>query len=206
MELERLLDKAGYDSLSEAIRGFYAEKDGKYTLNIKGYEDSAVIEAKLAEEQTAKKKLEDELKAFKGTKLTPEQIAELVKKAEENGSKLTELEKLQKKFDEMQAEQKIKEIRDLKVKALRDAKYPDEKIEELLTRVRGEDADAITADVAALVKILPPVTTTGGGGNPPRGGGGEDLSFKSVVESVGKQSEYESTMGKTRDSFFKVPD
>ena len=67
MDLELMIEKPAYDALDEGMRGLYAEKDGKYRLNVKGYEDPAEKTAKLAE-------LESQLAAFKKAGKTPEEI------------------------------------------------------------------------------------------------------------------------------------
>ena len=174
------LEKTGFDALNEALQKLYAEKDGKYTLKLAGFDEYKTAAAKLAE-ATAKLEAEDKAKKELEAKL-----AELEKSKADDTKKLTEVEKLQQRLAEFEAKDKARMIRDAKTKALKEAKYPDEKIESLLLRVAGEDEAAIKADVAELVKIFPPVTKTGGDGNPPKGG---LPSFEDTNKELLKQTE-----------------
>lgn len=190
-ELEMILERSVYDGLGDAEKGFYAEKDGKFHLRLKGLDGIKENAEKFAKAQEDMKALEAQLNAFKGLKKTPEEIAAMVKDAAEKGEKLTELEKVQKQLAEMQAEQRARTIRDMKIKALRDAKYSDERIEGLMERVKGEDEATIKADVELLTKIIPTVTSVGGGGNPPAPGlPNPEETSKTILERISRQNDY----------------
>ena len=203
MDLEMVIEKSVFDGLGDAEKKFYGEKDGKYHLKLKGFDELKENAEKYTKAQEDMKALEVQLNAFKGLKKTPEEIAALVKDAADKGEKLTELEKVQKQLAEMQAEQMARTIRDMKIKALRDAQYSDERIEGLMERVKGEDEATIKADVELLTKIIPTVTSVGGGGNPPAPGlPSTEETSKTILERISRQNDYTKNITAAQTAHF----
>ena len=115
-----------------------------------------------------------------------------------------ELGRLTKELDEMKSSEKTRAVKESKIRALKEAKYPDEKIEALLDRVRGETDDEIKADVASLVKAIPPVNSTDGGGNPLRGDNNpDDEEFqKNAREKASEKAKYTAKMLEEQKKLF----
>lgn len=82
------------DSVPEALRGEYAEKDGKFHLNVEGLEDTSGLKSALQKERDARKALDKEVANWKRLGKSAEEIAELVETRERE-----ETERLKKKGD-----------------------------------------------------------------------------------------------------------
>lgn len=65
------------DSVPEAFRSEYTEKDGKFHLNVEGLEDTGALKLTLQKERDARKALEKDVAAWKKLGKTPDEIAEL---------------------------------------------------------------------------------------------------------------------------------
>lgn len=92
MPLDLIVDKI--DSVPEALRGEYTEKDGKFHLNVNGLEDTSGLKSALKAERDARKALDKDVAAWKKLGKTPDEIAELVETREREDA-----EKLKKKGD-----------------------------------------------------------------------------------------------------------
>jgi hypothetical protein len=115
-----------------------------------------------------------------------------------------ELEKLAAKIAELEASAKAQEVRKLKLEALKAAKIPDDKItDDVLDRIRGDDANAIKEDVAKFVKLIPSITTTDGGGNPLTGDKNKsNPPSKSAIEQVAEDAKYRADMNAVQSKLF----
>jgi hypothetical protein len=82
------------DSVPEALRGEYAEKDGKFHLNVEGLEDTGGLKKALESERKARAEREKQAKAWEKLGKSPDEIAELLGKLETD-----ETERLKKKGD-----------------------------------------------------------------------------------------------------------
>lgn len=71
------------DDVTEAHRGLYAEKDGKFVLSVEGLEDNSGLKKALETERETRKKYEKEIKAWQRTGKTADEISELLTAAEE---------------------------------------------------------------------------------------------------------------------------
>lgn len=69
MALKAILSKEEHDALPEALREYYAEKDGKFILDAEGVEDVSGLKNALTavrdELKTAKKQLQETIDKFK---------------------------------------------------------------------------------------------------------------------------------------------
>ena len=61
MALKLIVDSL--DGLDEGTKGLYAEKDGKYRLDVEGFEDTSGLKSALEKERTARRELEKRAKA-----------------------------------------------------------------------------------------------------------------------------------------------
>lgn len=75
------------DGVPEAVRGLYAEDGGKYRLKLKGYEDTPALKSALEKERRARKDLENKVKRWEGLGKSDEEIADLIRKSEEQAAK-----------------------------------------------------------------------------------------------------------------------
>ena len=61
MALKLTLDSL--DGLDDGVKSLYAEKDGKYRLDVEGIEDTSGLKSALEKERTARRELEKRAKA-----------------------------------------------------------------------------------------------------------------------------------------------
>lgn len=71
------------DALEENLRPLYAEKDGKFVLQVDGYEDPAPTKKALDSARKAERERAQELARWKALNKTPEEITALQEKLEE---------------------------------------------------------------------------------------------------------------------------
>lgn len=81
MPLQLIVDSI--DSVPEALRDQYVEANGKFRLNVEGYEDPAGLKSALQKERDAAKTYEKQVKAWGSLGKTPEEIQELLRKQQE---------------------------------------------------------------------------------------------------------------------------
>lgn len=137
MTLELVVDKL--DSIPEAIRSEYTEKDGKFHLNVNGIEDTAGLKSALQKERTAAANANKALSAFTALGKTPEEIAAQV--AAETSAKEEALKKAGKHDEVLKqhldkaAKERAVEVDGLKLE--RDAAIASEKAAIVETKVTG---------------------------------------------------------------------
>lgn len=68
------------ETVPDALRGEYTEKDGKFHLNVEGLEDTSGLKSALQKERGSRGALEKQMKSWQGLGKTPEEIAELLQK------------------------------------------------------------------------------------------------------------------------------
>lgn len=81
------------DAVSEAVRGEYTEKDGKFHLNVEGLpevEDTTGLKTALQKERGSRAQLEKQIKSWQGLGKSPEEIQELLAAREEDERKKAE--------------------------------------------------------------------------------------------------------------------
>lgn len=71
------------DTVPEALRDLYIEADGKYRLNVQGYEDPVGLKSALQKEREAAKTYEKQVKAWAALGKSPEDIQDLMRKQQE---------------------------------------------------------------------------------------------------------------------------
>lgn len=91
MALAPVIDKI--DSVPEAVRGAYVEREGKFYLDVE-FEDTTGLKKALQSERDLRAKHEKEVKAWNGVGKTREEIAELLAQLESDST-----DKLKKKGD-----------------------------------------------------------------------------------------------------------
>lgn len=72
------------DSVPEALRGEYTEKDGKFHLNVDGLEDTKGLKSALEKEREARRTYEKQVKKWESLGKSDEEIAELLRKHAED--------------------------------------------------------------------------------------------------------------------------
>ena len=78
------------DSIPEAQRGLYKEVNGKFTLDVEGYEDPVGLKSALAKERDAAKSATRQAQAWQALGKTPEEITQLLEaQAQAERDKLT---------------------------------------------------------------------------------------------------------------------
>lgn len=76
MALQLIVDTL--DNIPEALHGEYAEKDGKFHLNVEGLEDTGGLKTALNSERQLRAKHEKAVKAWEKLGKTPDEISELL--------------------------------------------------------------------------------------------------------------------------------
>lgn len=97
------------DSVPENVRDLYKEVDGKFRLDLDGYEDPAGLKSALQSEREAAKAATKQVNAWKALGKTPEEIQELLQRLEtDEDAKLIAAGKMdevvQKRTERMQTE------------------------------------------------------------------------------------------------------
>jgi len=72
------------DTVPEALRGEYTEKDGKFHLNVEGLDDTAGLKSALQKTRAERDAEQRQRKAWERLGKTPDEIAELLAKIEED--------------------------------------------------------------------------------------------------------------------------
>lgn len=187
------------ESVPEAARGFYKEVNGKFTLDVDGYEDPVNLKSALAKEREAAKTASKQASQWQALGKTPEEIQALVEaQAQSERDKLTkngEWDKLreqmtkqhqvelQKERDEKAAISKSLEKRLIDADAIAALAAADGSPALLLPHVRsatrvikdGDDYKVQVVDVA---------------GNPRVNGKGEFLTIADLVEEMSQSDVY----------------
>lgn len=77
------LEVDSLDGIPDALKGEYAEKDGKFRLNVDGIEDTTGLKSALEKERKANKEHAAKIKRWEALGKSEDEIAELVASAEE---------------------------------------------------------------------------------------------------------------------------
>lgn len=185
------------DGVDEGLRGFYVEKDGKYQLDVAGVEDTGGLKSALQKERASRSELEKQTKAWASLGKSPEEIAELVKAAEQ--AETTKAEKAGE-WDKLKAQ-----MNDSHAKAIADKDNEIGNMRKALeTHLVDAQATAAIAAAKGVPELLLPhvkshvkvsdengnytVAVVDAKGDPRVNGKGEPLTIADLVEEM-KQSE-----------------
>jgi len=181
------------DAIPEAQRSLYKESNGKFVLDLDGYEDPANLKSALQKERERANALDKQSKAWAGMGKSPEEIQALIeaqRKAEEDKAlKGGEFEKLKQQIIDQHKGELGK--KDERIQTL---------TKSLERRLIDADATAAIADAKGVPALLLPhvraatrVVEDGGdfkvqvvdaAGNPRVNGGGEFLSISDLVSEM----------------------
>ena len=162
MPLDLVVDSV--DSLPEAVRGLYAEKDGKFHLDVSGVEDTAGLKSALAKERTAAANAAKEAKALRDKVASWESLgksdAEIREMLEKNATAEMEAAKKAGNFDAILADTRKKH--DDTLKAVTD-KHNNEKsaLQKELDAARASERGAIVENKVATTLAKEKVTQEG---------------------------------------------
>jgi hypothetical protein len=90
MALQLVVDSL--DGIPDALKGEYAEKDGKFHLNVDGIEDTSGLKSALDKERTKARDFEKKVKRWEALGKTDEEISKLLADHEEAARKKAESE------------------------------------------------------------------------------------------------------------------
>ena len=128
------------DSVDEAVRGLYVEKDGKFTLNVEGVEDVSSLKNSLRDANREAENRRKQLDGWKKLGKSPDEITALIE-----AQAAADADKLSKagEWDKLRQQMNDKHADDLKKK--------DETIGQMRARLEKElvDAQAVIAIAAA---------------------------------------------------------
>lgn len=110
MALKFKIDKAEWDGLDEGIKKLYEEKDGSYRLMVDGTDDVSGLKSALASERKHASELEKTMRKWTETGKKPEEVMEMLKKAEE--------EELKRKQDKGEYDSIIAQLKESNAKEL----------------------------------------------------------------------------------------
>jgi hypothetical protein len=132
------------DAVDEPLRELYEEKDGKFALKVEGVEPVDGLKSALEKERKAARELEKKVKRWESLGKSDEEIADLLKKAEE--AELSEAER-KGEWDKLRAQMNEKHDAALKAK--------DETISAMRARLNAELVDAKAVAAIAAAKGVP---------------------------------------------------
>jgi DNA-binding transcriptional MerR regulator len=132
------------DGIDDAIKSLYAERDGKFTLQVDGIEDTAGLKTALQKERKTAGELEKQTKAWKNLGKTPEEIAELLEAQEARAQ--TDAER-KGEWDKLRAQMNEKHAKELSTK--------EETINQMRRRLESELVDAKAVSAIAAAKGVP---------------------------------------------------
>jgi len=141
-ELDLVVDDI--NAVPEAIRSLYSEDGGKFRLNVKGIEPVDGLKSALEKERKAARELEKKVRRWESLGKSDEEIADLVKKAEEH--ELSEAER-KGEWDKLRAQMNEKHEAALKGK--------DDTISAMRARLNAELVDAKAVAAIAAAKGVP---------------------------------------------------
>ena len=203
------LKKEGWEQLPDAIKELYQEKDGTYTLEIEGLEDTSGLKSALEKERANVKERDKKIKAWETLGKTPEEIAALLKPEVKPEVKPApsptddQYKTLQKEIAELrkgQAETAAREKRrewETRVSKMFDG-YTDDQKADFMLLVGGETDEEIAASVKAIKERYPVAEVTlppvGGRTNPTPKGASEGL--KNSIKAMAKEAkEHDNGLG-----------
>lgn len=187
------------DTVPEAQRGLYKEANGKFVLDVDGYEDPANLKSALQKERDAAKTAAKQVQAWSALGKTPEEIQALVEaQAQAERDKLVkggEWDKLkQQMLDQHKGElSKKDEAIAAREKAL-SRHLVDAAAVTALAEAKGSAA-LLLPHIRAAVKVIEEdgeyvVRVLDKTGNPRVDGKGEFLSIKDLVSEMRQSDEY----------------
>ena len=147
MPLQLVVDSL--DSVPEALRDQYVEANGKFRLNVDGYEDPAGLKSALQKEREAAKAFEKQVKSWAALGKSPEEIQELLAKQQE----LEDKELVDKKEFDKLFEKRIERLKSDYDKKLADATAAAEQAEKRAQAFQGRVLDDSIRAAAAKAGI-----------------------------------------------------
>lgn len=207
--LKYKLSQSEFAGLDEGIRKLYKADGENYVLDLEGAEDTSGLKSALAKERESVKKLNEALKAWNATGKKPEEISELLKKAEEDERKRFEAEGNYKAMLDQVKSQHEKELKDLRdtiarYKAEREVSMIDQAATKAIAEAKGKvklllplikmSAKVVEENGKEVVQIFD------GNGVARVNAKGEFLSIPEWVEELKKDKDYQSAFDATGNS------
>lgn len=132
------------DAVDEPLRGLYEEADGKFKLRVEGVEDTSGLRSALEKERKAARELAKKVQRWEALGKSDEEIAELLRKAED--AETSEAER-KGEWDKLRAQMNEKHEAALKAK--------DETVGAMRARLNAELVDAKAVAAIAAAKGVP---------------------------------------------------
>lgn len=132
------------DGLDDAQKAFYVEKDGRFTLDVDGMEDTSGLKSALEKERRQAKELARKVSKWESLGKSDEEIAELVKKAEE--AALSEAER-KGEWDKLRQQMNDKHATELKAR--------EDAVAKMRTTLERHLIDAAATSAIAAEKGVP---------------------------------------------------
>lgn len=182
------------DTIPEPMRAAYVEHDGKYRLDLDGYEDPAGLKSALQKERDAAKTAQRTTKAWADLGKTPEEIRELLaaqaKAEEDKATKGGEWDKLKAQIQQAhQAELAKKDDRIGKLSKAVERRLVDADATAAIAAARGVP-QLLLPHVRASVRVIEEedgeflVRVVDAAGNPRVNGKGEFLTIADLVSEM----------------------
>lgn len=187
------------DGVAEAQRSLYKESNGKFVLDVEGYEDPVGLKSALQKERDRANALDKQVKAWAAMGKTPEEIQDLVeaqRKAEEDKAlKGGEFDKLkQQMLDQHKAELGKKDERITTLTKSLERRLIDADATAAIAAAKGVPA-LLLPHVRASVRVIEDggdfkVQVVDAAGNPRVNGKGEFLSISDLVSEMRQDDIY----------------
>lgn len=187
------------DTIPEASRSLYMERDGKFRLDVEGIEDTAGLKSALQKEREAAKTATKQAQQWQSLGKTPDEISALVeasKKAEEEKLKGSgEWEKLKAQMLQQQNDALSKKDQQLAIKDKALTKYlVDAAAVTALAAAKGSAA-LLLPHIRSSVKVIEDgddyaVRVVDATGNPRVNGKGEFLTITDLVSEMRQSDDY----------------
>lgn len=181
------------DAIPEAQRALYKESNGKFVLDVDGYEDPAGLKSALEKERKAAREAARQASQWQNLGKTPEEIQELLeaqRKAEEdNAAKGGDWDKLKAQMlTQHQQEIAKREEREKKLQSSLERRLIDADATAAIADAKGVPA-LLLPHVRAAVRVVEEdgefrVQVVDAHGNPRVDGKGEPLSIKDLVSEM----------------------
>jgi hypothetical protein len=188
MALALSVDKL--DSVPEALRALYTEKDGKFRLDVEGIEDTTGLKSALDKERKDRSAFEKQVKAWQGIGKTPDEIAELLREQEErtthDAEKKGEWDKLRAQMNEKhEAALKAKDADIVKMRATLEKHLVDSQAVTEIAKLKGVP-ELLLPHVQRQVRVDDEfkVTVVDAKGDPRVNGKGEPLSIADLIAEM----------------------
>lgn len=181
------------DAVPEAVRDQYKEVDGKYRLDLDGYEDPSALKSALQKEREAAKNAARQAKAWESLGKSPDEIQELLaaqeKANEERLNKAGEWDKLKQQMNEQFTKEKQQLLDSLTAKGRAIEKHLiDAQATAAIAELKGVPA-LLLPHVKASVRVVEEdgeysVRVVDASGNPRVNAQGDYLSIKDLVSEM----------------------